>query len=125
MSCDSWIDITTASQLCQVARQVFMRKLERFTYRQVPNPNGGRGGFKYEIALDSLPKEAQERYWENVRLAQAVEAAKPKRGRPSKAAIRKAEAEAEVVRANEEYLAAPNWQKNAVDNRLYIVEQTM
>ena len=125
MSCDSWIDITTASQLCQVARQVFMRKLERFTCRQVPNPNGGRGGFKYEIALDSLPKEAQERYWENVRLAQAVEAAKPKRGRPSKAAIRKAEAEAEEVKANEEYLAAPNWQKNAVDNRLYIVEQTM
>lgn len=80
---------------------------------------------KYEIALDSLPREAQERYWENIRLAQAVEAAKPKRGRPSKAAIRKAEAEAEEVKANEEYLAAPKWQKDAVDNRLYIVEQTV
>ncbi|MGM9997888.1 MAG: hypothetical protein ACI38Q_00570, partial [Candidatus Bruticola sp.] len=77
---------------CHVTNISYKIKHGSLTFRKTSSNHGGTG-FKYEIALESLPKEAQERYWENVRLAQAVEAAKPKRGRPSKAAIRKAEAE--------------------------------
>ena len=117
------ISTTEASELLGVSVRRIQLDAKSGKYSAQRIGSGARA--KYEIALESLPKEAQERYWENVRLAQAVEAAKPKRGRPSKAAIRKAEAEAEVVKANEEYLAAPSWQKNAVDNRLYVVEQTM
>ncbi|MGM9998619.1 MAG: hypothetical protein ACI38Q_04405, partial [Candidatus Bruticola sp.] len=87
-----WLEVKTAADLMGVHPNTVLNRANKdLASRQIPSR--GKSGFKYEIALDSLPKEAQERYWENVRLAQAVEAAKPKRGRPSKAAIRKAEAE--------------------------------
>ena len=35
------------------------------------------------------------------------------------------EVEQEVVNPNEQYLRAPNWQKETVNHRLYIVQQTM
>ena len=108
-----FVSSEVVAELLNVSSVTVWNRIKSEKYQSRKVPNASRGGFKYEIALDSLPKEAQERYWENVRLDQDVENAKPKRGRPSKAAIRKAEAEAEEVKANEEYLAAPNWQKNA------------
>ncbi|MDO5297762.1 MAG: transposase domain-containing protein, partial [bacterium] len=91
--------------------------------RQTPGPTGP----KWEISLDSLPKEAQERYYEQQRIAEQV--AKAKRGgRPSKAKLEaraKAEAEAAaVIEANKVYLEAPDWQKSEVDRRVYILEST-
>ncbi|MBQ7503140.1 hypothetical protein IJT93_10630, partial [bacterium] len=121
-----WIDVSTASNCIGIARQVLMRKLPKLTSRQVPNPNGGRGGFKYEIALESLPQDAQQRYWQQVRIEQEAAASKQsKRGRPSKAEKQAQEAakaakQAEI-QANAIYAEAPAWQKQTVDQRLQVV----
>ena len=85
------------------------------------NTNGGRG--VYSVILDSLPKEAQERYWEQQRIAEQV--AKAKRGgRPSKAKLEARAQAQEELQANATYQKAPDWQKSEVDRRVYIVEST-
>ena len=95
-----WLDIQSACSLLQrsyrsVVRYVQMGKLQA---RKVPNPNGGRGGFRYQILLPSLPPEAQQRYWQIVRESRQVEEARPKRGRPRK--VREVEAQEEEAQAN-------------------------
>lgn len=120
-----WLDIQSACSLLQrsyrsVVRYVQMGKLQA---RKVPNPNGGRGGFRYQILLPSLPPEAQQRYWQIVRESRQVEEARPKRGRPRK--VREVEAQEEEAQANALYQEAPDWKKEVADERLYVVQATM
>ncbi|MDO5297738.1 MAG: transposase domain-containing protein, partial [bacterium] len=122
-----WIDVEQASELMAVSYNTIIYRVKNgaLKHRQITSP--GRTGFKWEISLDSLPKEAQERYYEQQRIAEQV--AKAKRGgRPSKAKLEaraKAEAEAAaVIEANKVYLEAPDWQKSEVDRRVYILEST-
>lgn len=126
-----YLSSSEARTCLNISRQALEYGIHKSKYqsRQVPNPNGGKSGFKYEIALESLPIEAQKRYWQQVQIAAEVAAAKPKRGRPTKAAQAiKAKAEAEEqaeIQANSVYAEAPAWQKNTVDYRLYVVQNTL
>lgn len=122
-----FLPVNMVAPLLEVSERAIRKMIvaDRVKARQATNPHGGRP--KWEISLDSLPKEAQERYWEQQRIAEQV--AKAKRGgRPSKAKLEaraKAEAEAAaVIEANKVYLEAPDWQKSEVDRRVYIVEST-
>lgn len=121
-----WIDVKQAALFYGCTRQVFMRKLTQFDARRTPNPNGGRP--KWEIALESLPQEAQERYYEQQRLAAEV-AAKRRGGRPSKAqkaAQERAEAQkAAEAAAAEAYITAPGWQRKIADDRYTVVQDTI
>ncbi len=123
-----WVDVATAASLLGIAVTNVRKaiKVGRITARQVPNPHGGRP--KYEIALESLPQEAQDRYWQQQRLAAEV-AAKKRGGRPSKAqkeAQARAEAEAAAeVAATEAYITAPGWQREIVDDRYAVVQDTI
>ncbi|MBQ7501934.1 hypothetical protein IJT93_04345, partial [bacterium] len=83
-----WLTTNNVCNLLNRNNSTIQRRIVAgaFKVRQVPNPNGGRGGFKYEIALESLPQDAQQRYWQQVRIEQEAAASKQsKRGRPSKA----------------------------------------
>ncbi len=125
-----FLSIKDASALLNCSARNTQIAIQRghYTARLVPNPNGGRK--KYEILLDSLPEEAQKRYWEQVRAErEAAEAQRKRRGRPTKAAAearKAAEAKAaEEAQANMAYLEAPGWQKERVDQRIHIVTQTL
>lgn len=125
-----FLSIKDASALLNCSARNTQIAIQRghYTARLVPNPNGGRK--KYEILLDSLPEEAQKRYWEQVRAEREVaEAQRKRRGRPTKAAVearKEAEAKAaEEAQANMAYLEAPGWQKDRVDQRIHIVTQTL
>lgn len=59
-----WISIKQASDLLGVTERAVRKSLEnnKFTNRSVDGL--GRGGFHYEILLESLPLEAQDRYYQ-------------------------------------------------------------
>ena len=122
-----WLESKIASAILQISRQALEVQIhsQKLTTRQVSNPHGGRP--KWEISLESLPKEAQDRYWEQQRIAEQV--AKAKRGgRPPKAKL-EAQAQADAVdaareAAREEFQRAPGWQRDIADTRAYIVLQT-
>ncbi|MBQ7502563.1 hypothetical protein IJT93_07600, partial [bacterium] len=126
-----WISVNAACEALNCYPNAVLYQIKKNTYfsRQVPNPNGGRGGFKYEIALESLPQEAQQRYWQQVRIAQEQAVNQPKRGRPSKA-VKQAQEAAKAakqaeIQANAIYAEAPAWQKQTVDQRLQVVRDTL
>lgn len=116
-------------ELLGITRQALEHRIRcgQYVVRKISSPKGGRS--RYEISLDSLPLDVQQRYWQQVKLAQEVAQAKPRRGRPTKAAqAAKAEAEAREaaeVQANIIYSEAPRWQKDIVDHRLQVVQDTI
>lgn len=58
-----FLSVSEVANLLGVSKQAIQKncKADKYTARQVPS-KGGKGGVKYEIALNSLPKEAQDRY---------------------------------------------------------------
>ncbi|MDO5296915.1 MAG: hypothetical protein Q4F00_09840, partial [bacterium] len=65
-----WLSIKDTLPLLEISRQAFNKALlsGKYTSQRVNSPNGGRP--VWEIALDSLPQEAQDRYWAQVRAQQ-------------------------------------------------------
>ncbi|MBQ7567189.1 transposase [bacterium] len=118
-----WVNVEQAAELMSVSYNTVIYRIKAgiLTHKQVAS--SGRKGFKYEISLDSLPQDAQDRYWEQQRIADQVARAK-RGGRPSKAALEARAKAAEEIQANEIYQKAPDWQKSVVDTRVYIVEST-
>lgn len=117
-----WLSVSEVTVLLGVSQPAVQRmiKIGRYAARKVP---ACRSGFKYEVALESLPQEAQDRYWAQVRAQQS--APKGKAARAAQKAQAKANAEvAQIAEANDEYLNAPAWQKGIIDERFYIVTET-
>lgn len=58
-----FLSVGEVANLLQVSKQAIQAKCKagKYATRQVP-AKGGKGGLKYEIALTSLPKEAQTKY---------------------------------------------------------------
>ncbi|MBQ7503486.1 hypothetical protein IJT93_12390, partial [bacterium] len=80
-----YVSIEEASTLLSVSRRTIHTYIsnQKVTSHVIPCLTGG---FKREIALESLPQDAQQRYWQQVRIEQEAAASKQsKRGRPSKA----------------------------------------
>ena len=125
-----YLDVIKTSEVLGIALNNVRKAIRhgRFVSRKVSMNNGSKR-FKYEIELESLPIEAQQRYWQQRAAEQEAAAAKPRRGRPSRAAVAKREAAkaeaAAEVQANSDYLTAPAWQRERVDYRLSIVTATM
>ncbi len=123
-----FIEFAEAQQLLGISQQATLKRVTtgKLDARQVPNPNGGRP--KWEISLESLPQEAQDRYWEQQRLAAEV-AAKRRGGRPTKsqkeAQARAAAIQAAEAAANEAYITAPGWQRAIADHRYTVVQDTV
>ena len=120
-----WITSIDAQSLLGISRQAIDKRCNSGKLQSRISTVSGH--VVKEIALESLPAEAQARYWEQVRIAEQVAAAK-RGGRPSKAQQKaKAEAEARAaaeVQANQVYLEAPDWQKQRVDERLGLLHAT-
>lgn len=125
-----WLTLDECSVLLGITTRDVRYRISKnyYTFRKLASGHGGKG-FRYEIALESLPAEIQQRYWAKVQQAQAIEASKPRRGRPTKAA-KQAQAKAQAIeeaeiQANQAYVEAPRWQKDTVDRRLQIVCETL
>lgn len=117
-----YLSVGAVAELLSTTAQAVRYNVRSGTFTGKSSP-GKRGRPAWEISLDSLPADAQARYWEQVRIAEQVARAK-RGGRPSKAQkAAQAQAAAEV-KANEEYLAAPDWQKNIVDERIALLTAT-
>lgn len=58
-----FLSVEEVANLLSVSKQAIQKncKAEKYITRQVP-AKGGKGGLKYEIALSSLPKPAQDKY---------------------------------------------------------------
>ena len=117
-----FVSFNLCCELLGISQPALSRKIKcgKVEAQQSPNPHGGRP--VWQIDLSSLPQDAQDRYWAQQRAQQ--DATRQRVGRYRQAG-KAAEAEAEVVAANEDYLNAPAWQKDTIDQRLYIVTETL
>jgi len=57
-----YITVDETAELTGLKENSVFYNIKRGKYETVTIPGKGRGGKQYLIALDSLPKEAQERY---------------------------------------------------------------
>ena len=57
----TWLTTQKAAELVQVHESTIRRKMGGFIFRSIKGV-GGKSGIQYEIALESLPREAQDRY---------------------------------------------------------------
>ena len=119
-----WLSVVETQEILDISQPAVLYRINKGLVDSRKADNPGRAGKKYEIALDSLPQDAQDRYWAQVRAQQ--EALNPgKAARAFQKAQAQAEAaEAQTVEANEEYLEAPKWQKDIIDERLRIVTES-
>lgn len=124
---DVWLDSKSVQNLLSISRQAVDKQCAsgKLQSRKAIDVNGH---VIKEIALGSLPKEAQDRYWEQQRIAAEV-AAKKRGGRPSKVQ-KEAQARAEAQKAaeaaaNEAYITAPGWQRAIADHRYTVVQDTV
>ncbi|MBQ7567246.1 DDE-type integrase/transposase/recombinase [bacterium] len=121
-----WLSVADVQKLLDISQPAVLYRINKGLVRSQVAINPGRAGKKYEIALESLPADAQERYWKQLRAQQeALNQRNGKAARAAKRAQAQADAEdAQLVTANDEYLEAPVWQKDIIDERLRIVTET-
>jgi len=58
-----WISVIEAAKLLIKTERAVRQSITNNKYTVRKKRGKGRGGIQYEIALESLPKEAQEKYW--------------------------------------------------------------
>ncbi|MDO5296914.1 MAG: hypothetical protein Q4F00_09835, partial [bacterium] len=96
-----WLSVVETQEILDISQPAVLYRINKGLVDSRKADNPGRAGKKYEIALDSLPQDAQARYWAQVRAQQ--EALNPgKAARAFQKAQAQAEAaEAQTVEANE------------------------
>ena len=65
---DVWLDTDALVALMNVNKSTISRAVsaQKYITRELPKNRGGKGGIRYEVRLDSLPKPIQEKYWEGI-----------------------------------------------------------
>ncbi|MDE6003800.1 MAG: Mu transposase C-terminal domain-containing protein [Oscillospiraceae bacterium] len=68
-----YITVKDAAVILNIKENSVQRNIQRGRYELITIPGKGRGGKQYLIALDSLPKKAQERYRNQNRIPDPIE----------------------------------------------------
>lgn len=88
---DTFLSVSEVGNLLGRSKQAILKAIaaSKYVIREVPatGKGGGKGGMKYEIALSSLPQEAQLRYWGERTQHQVLTDSKPVRSEASPAVI--------------------------------------